>query len=129
MRLNDTTRAYFETLAGHQPARARRHLPALLDPASAPPTPSSTCANTRPATIDAAHVGRADDAQGRRRRQRHSVGGRSDARHPRAAGRRHRASSTRQMAKVIGDPAVKIVPIPQTRPPSPASRLDTEMYA
>src|SRR5579871_131376 len=33
-----------------------------------------------------------------------------------------------EMAKVIGDPAVKIVPIPQTRPPSPASRLDTEMY-
>jgi acetylornithine deacetylase/succinyl-diaminopimelate desuccinylase-like protein len=32
------------------------------------------------------------------------------------------------MAKVIGDPAVKIVPLPQTRPPSPASRLDTEMY-
>jgi acetylornithine deacetylase/succinyl-diaminopimelate desuccinylase-like protein len=33
-----------------------------------------------------------------------------------------------EMAKVIGDPAVKIVPLPATRPPSPASRLDTEMY-
>ena len=33
-----------------------------------------------------------------------------------------------EMAKVIADPAVKIVPLPQTRPPSPASRLDTEMY-
>lgn len=33
-----------------------------------------------------------------------------------------------EMAKVIGDAAVKIVPLPQTRPPSPASRLDTEMY-
>ena len=33
-----------------------------------------------------------------------------------------------EMAKVINDPAVKIVPMPQTRPPSPASRLDTEMY-
>ena len=33
-----------------------------------------------------------------------------------------------EMAKVIADPAVKIVPIPQTRPRSPASRLDTEMY-
>ncbi len=32
------------------------------------------------------------------------------------------------MARVIADPAVKIVPLPQTRPPSPASRLDTEMY-
>src|SRR5258708_24617087 len=32
------------------------------------------------------------------------------------------------MAKVINDPAVKIVPIPQTRPPSPASALETGMY-
>ncbi len=32
------------------------------------------------------------------------------------------------MKRVIGDPAVKIEPIPMTRPPSPASRLDTEMY-
>jgi len=32
------------------------------------------------------------------------------------------------MGKVIADPAVKIVPIPQSRPPSPASRIDTEMY-
>jgi acetylornithine deacetylase/succinyl-diaminopimelate desuccinylase-like protein len=29
---------------------------------------------------------------------------------------------------VIADPAVKVVPLPQSRPPSPASRLDTEMY-
>ncbi|HYO80850.1 MAG TPA: M20/M25/M40 family metallo-hydrolase [Bryobacteraceae bacterium] len=33
-----------------------------------------------------------------------------------------------EMARVINDPAVKIVPLPATRPPSPASRLDTEMY-
>jgi acetylornithine deacetylase/succinyl-diaminopimelate desuccinylase-like protein len=33
-----------------------------------------------------------------------------------------------EMAKVIDDPAVKIVPLPATRPASPASRLDTEMY-
>ena len=32
------------------------------------------------------------------------------------------------MGRVIGDPAVKIVPLPATRPPSPATRLDTEMY-
>ncbi|HVO99835.1 MAG TPA: M20/M25/M40 family metallo-hydrolase [Bryobacteraceae bacterium] len=32
------------------------------------------------------------------------------------------------MAKVINDPQVKIEPLPATRPPSPASRLDTEMY-
>ena len=33
-----------------------------------------------------------------------------------------------EMARVINDPAVKIVPLPMTRPPSPVSRLDTEMY-
>jgi acetylornithine deacetylase/succinyl-diaminopimelate desuccinylase-like protein len=33
-----------------------------------------------------------------------------------------------EMAKVIADPAVKIVPLPQSRPPSPASKLETEMY-
>ena len=32
------------------------------------------------------------------------------------------------MAKIINDPAVKILPLPPSRPPSPASRLDTEMY-
>ena len=33
-----------------------------------------------------------------------------------------------EMGKIINDPAVKIVPLPATRPPSPPSRLDTEMY-
>jgi acetylornithine deacetylase/succinyl-diaminopimelate desuccinylase-like protein len=33
-----------------------------------------------------------------------------------------------EMEKIIGDPEVKIVPLPATRPPSPATRLDTEMY-
>ncbi len=33
-----------------------------------------------------------------------------------------------EMQKVIADPQVKIVPLPATRPGSPASRLDTEMY-
>ena len=33
-----------------------------------------------------------------------------------------------EMKRVIGDPAVKIVPIAATRPEAPASRLDTEIY-
>jgi acetylornithine deacetylase/succinyl-diaminopimelate desuccinylase-like protein len=33
-----------------------------------------------------------------------------------------------EMGRVIGDEEVKIVPLPATRPHSPASRLDTEMY-
>ena len=33
-----------------------------------------------------------------------------------------------EMKRVINDPAVKIVPIPSTRPEAPPSRLDTEAY-
>jgi acetylornithine deacetylase/succinyl-diaminopimelate desuccinylase-like protein len=33
-----------------------------------------------------------------------------------------------EIRRVIGDPAVKVVPIPNTRPEAPASGLDTEMY-
>jgi acetylornithine deacetylase/succinyl-diaminopimelate desuccinylase-like protein len=33
-----------------------------------------------------------------------------------------------EMGKIINDPEVKIVPLPATRPASPASRLDNEMY-
>jgi hypothetical protein len=32
------------------------------------------------------------------------------------------------MAQIINDPAVKIVALPATRPPSLPSRIDTEMY-
>jgi acetylornithine deacetylase/succinyl-diaminopimelate desuccinylase-like protein len=33
-----------------------------------------------------------------------------------------------EMTKVIADPAVKVVPLPRSRPRSSASRVDTEMY-
>src|SRR5438477_11595247 len=33
-----------------------------------------------------------------------------------------------ELTKVIADPAVRVEPIPQTRPASPASKLGTEMY-
>jgi acetylornithine deacetylase/succinyl-diaminopimelate desuccinylase-like protein len=33
-----------------------------------------------------------------------------------------------EMTKVIGDPAVRIVPLAETRPAAPPSRRDTEMY-
>jgi acetylornithine deacetylase/succinyl-diaminopimelate desuccinylase-like protein len=33
-----------------------------------------------------------------------------------------------EMKRVIADPAISIVPIPSTRPEAPPSRLDTEMY-
>jgi acetylornithine deacetylase/succinyl-diaminopimelate desuccinylase-like protein len=33
-----------------------------------------------------------------------------------------------QLERIVADPAVKIVPIPATRPAAPPSRLDTEMF-
>jgi acetylornithine deacetylase/succinyl-diaminopimelate desuccinylase-like protein len=33
-----------------------------------------------------------------------------------------------EMGQIIGDPEVKIVPLPATRPHSPASHLNTDMY-
>ena len=33
-----------------------------------------------------------------------------------------------KLTELIADPAVKVIPIPQTRPPSPASKLGTDMY-
>src|SRR5262249_18356029 len=33
-----------------------------------------------------------------------------------------------EMRRVIGDPAVKVVPMPATRPEAPSSRLDTDVY-
>ena len=33
-----------------------------------------------------------------------------------------------QLQRIIADPAIAIVPLPSTRPPSPASRMDTDMY-
>jgi len=33
-----------------------------------------------------------------------------------------------EIERVIGDPSVKVVPIPATRPAAPPSRLDTEMF-
>ena len=38
------------------------------------------------------------------------------------------AAFYREMGRVIADPSVAIVPLPATRPRSPASRLDTDMY-
>ena len=34
----------------------------------------------------------------------------------------------RELERVIADPAVKVVPIPGIRPPSPASSIETEMF-
>src|SRR3954468_16839089 len=127
MRLNDTTRRYFETLAGISGVEQAAIYKSLLTPATANtaqaylrehvpgeysmlrtsvvPTMlnAGVGANVIPSTAEATLDIRA--LPGENIEQFYA-----------------------SMEKVIGDPAVKIVPIPQTRPPSPPSRLDTEMF-
>ena len=127
MRLNETTRAYFETLSRTSTGERARMFKALLDPQTAPGAQSflrehspyeysmlrtsvvptmlkaGVAANVIPSEAEATLDIRALPDE-------------------------NVPQFYAEMAKVIGDPAVKIVPLPQTRPPSPASRLDTEMY-
>ena len=127
MHLNETTRAYFEKLAGISPPDKAARYRALLDPqrgktvqrylaeneasmysmlrTSIVPTmlKAGVGANVIPSEAEATLDIRAlpgediDEFYG-------------------------------EMKRVINDPAVKIVPIPATRPEAPPSRLDTEMY-
>jgi acetylornithine deacetylase/succinyl-diaminopimelate desuccinylase-like protein len=127
MRLNETTRAYFAKLASiSAPADAARYN-ALLDPqraaeaerylaehepghysmlrTSVVPTvlKGGVSVNTIPSEAEAVLDIRALPGE--------DVG-----------------EFYEELKRLIADPAVKIVPLPATRPPSPASRLDTEMY-
>ena len=90
MRLNDTTRAYFGKLAAAgSPEQAARYK-ALLDPAGAADAQRYLRRAFAGRVLDAAHVCRPDDAEGRCRAERHPIGSRSDDRCPRAAGRGRR---------------------------------------
>lgn len=127
MRLNDTTRTYFEKLATISTPEAAARYNGLLDPkrsaaiqrylAENEPgsysmlrtsvVPTMFKAGTGPNVIPSEAEATLDI---------------------RALPDENIANFFAAMQKVIGDPAVKIVPIPSTRPASPASRLDTEMY-
>ncbi len=127
MRLNDTTRTYFEKLATiSTPEKAARYN-ALLDPAKAAEAQRYLAANEPAAysmlrtsvvpTMMKAGVGA------------NVIPSEAEATLDiRALPDENIAKFYEEMGKVINDPAVKIVPLPATRPASPASRLDTEMY-
>jgi acetylornithine deacetylase/succinyl-diaminopimelate desuccinylase-like protein len=127
MRLNDTTRRYFETLAAISSPKEAAIYKALLNPATAAAA-QRTLRETSPAeysmlrtsvvpTMLQAGVGL------------NVIPSVAEATLDiRALPGEDIDQFYAQMAKVIGDPAVKIEPLPQARPPSPASRLDTEMY-
>ena len=127
MRLNDTTRTYFEKLATiSTPENAARYN-ALLNPQSADaaqrylrehdPQAYSMLRTSVVPTMLKAGVGA------------NVIPSEAEATLDiRALPDEEITKFYAEMAKVIDDPQVRIVPLPATRPPSPATRLDTEMY-
>ena len=127
MRLNDTTRTYFEKLATISTPDMAARYNGLLDPKRAAASqkylaenepdrysmlrtsvvPTMLKAGTGPNVIPSEAEATLDI---------------------RALPDENITTFYAEMQKVIHDPAVKIVPLPATRPFSPASRLDTEMY-
>jgi acetylornithine deacetylase/succinyl-diaminopimelate desuccinylase-like protein len=127
MRLNDTTRAYFEKLATiSTPEKAARYN-ALLNPKTADaaqlymrenePQFYSMLRTSVVPTMLAAGVGA------------NVIPSQAEATLDiRALPDEDITKFYSEMAKIINDPEVAIAPLPATRPPSAATRLDTEMY-
>ncbi|HEU5255898.1 MAG TPA: M20/M25/M40 family metallo-hydrolase [Vicinamibacterales bacterium] len=127
MRLNETTRSYFEKLAAISPPDRAAIYKALLDPKTAEgaqkflrehsPGEYSMLRTSVVPTMLKAGVGPnviPSDAEAT-----------IDIR---ALPDENVRAFYAEMAKVIDDPAIKIDPVPATRPASPASKLTTEMY-
>ncbi len=127
MRFNDTTRAYFEKLSTISPPAEAAHFKDLFNPATVAsaqqylrehdPSRYSMLRTSIVPTMLKAGVGP------------NVIPSEAEALLDiRALPGEDIPKFYEEMAKVIDDPAVKIVPIPPSRPPSPASRLDTAMY-
>jgi acetylornithine deacetylase/succinyl-diaminopimelate desuccinylase-like protein len=127
MRLNETTRSYFEKLAAISPPDRAAIYKALLDPKTADgaqkflrehsPGEYSMLRTSVVPTILKAGVGP------------NVIPSEAEATLDiRAVPDENIDAFYAELARVIADPAVAIERVPQTRPPSPASKLDTEMY-
>ena len=127
MRLNETTRTYFEQLAATSPPDKAAHYKALFNPATAaaadrylrendPPRYSMLRTSVVPTMLKAGIGPNVIPSEAEATIDIRALPGED------------LQKFYAEMEKVINDPAVKIVPIPPVRPPSPASRLDTEMY-
>src|SRR5436190_11343609 len=127
MRFNETTRSYFEKLAAISPPERAAIYKALLDPKTAAgaqkflrehaPGEYSMLRTSVVPTILKAGVGA------------NVIPSEAEATLDiRALPDENIEAFYTELAKVIGDPAVKVERIPQTRPASPASKLGTEMY-
>jgi acetylornithine deacetylase/succinyl-diaminopimelate desuccinylase-like protein len=127
MRLNDTTRAYFEKMAAISPPERASMYRALRDPKTAAdaqkflrqrsPGEYSMLRTSVVPTLLKAGVGA------------NVIPSEAEATLDiRALPDENIDAFYAEMAKVIADPAVAIERLPQTRPASPASKLETEMY-
>lgn len=127
MRLNDITRAYFEKLAVVSPPDKAARYNALLNPAKAgeaqrylreqePSSYSMLRTSVVPTMLTAGVGANVIPSQAEATLDIRALPGEDIPKF------------YAEMAKVINDPAIKIEPLPATRPPSPAARLDTEMY-
>lgn len=127
MRLNDTTRTYFERLALISPPARAAIYRALLDVKTAAPAQaflrehapgeySMLRTSVVPTMLKAGVGANVIPSEAEATLDIRAVPGEDID------------TFYAEMAKVIGDPAVKIVPLPPSRPPSPASKLDTQMY-
>ena len=130
MRLNDTTRAYFTGLARLSSAGGRRTLPCARRGPRSRARAGSSRRQRAVAVVADPHVDLAQHHQGRLPAQRDSVGGRGDARHPRAAGRGLPGVPRAICAAIVDDPAITVARVESypTRPGSAPSRLDTEAF-
>lgn len=127
MRLNDTTRTYFEKLAGVSPPEKAERYNGLLDPqrsgaiqrylAENEPMHYSMLRTSVVPTMLEAGVSP------------NVIPSEADATIDiRALPDEDMTAFLAEMTRVIGDPAVKIVPMFSERPAAPPSRLDTDMY-
>jgi acetylornithine deacetylase/succinyl-diaminopimelate desuccinylase-like protein len=127
LRFNDTTRTYFEKLARMSPPEKAARYQALLNPTTAQAAeqylltneprrysmlhtsvvPTMLKAGVGPNVIPSVAEATLDI---------------------RALPGENVPAFYEEMKRVIADPAVRVEPIPMTRPASPASGLDTEMY-
>lgn len=127
IRLNDTTRTYFQKLASISPPDKAARYKALLDESTAGPAQAylrenepglySMLRTSVVPTMLKAGVGL------------NVIPSEAEATLDiRAAPGEDLDDFFTKMGKVINDPEVRIVPLPRMRPASPAARLDNEMY-
>jgi acetylornithine deacetylase/succinyl-diaminopimelate desuccinylase-like protein len=127
MHLNETTRAYLEKIAGMSSADSAARYHALLNPQTAKPLQRYLAENEAglysmlrtsvvPTMLKAGVGANVIPSEAEATLDIRALPGEDIT------------EFYDEMKRVINDPAVKIVPLPSTRPEAPASRLDTEMY-